>query len=499
MTHDSIDIDGHAGAEALLGERLLDAWVPSAIASVGEACNVLRAEPVEGQSKVLVYVVRPPEGVTFADVQSDLEGRRRIRHPGVLQLLMSGRLPDGRLVLVTPATGATSFASILAMRPPQLPDAVRIGAQLARALQAMHDSVGAYGPLTPEHVLVDEGPDGHPEAKILPMWWAWRHGLDETPSTAWAPWRRVGDGHLMADDAFSIGALMWHAIAGKAPIEADALDTLSGGLPEPLPLLSTQVRRKLPAALDGIVANLMDPDRSERPTDLADIAARLEDIAHQLEGGGPSIGPPMVTATPVPIGSQLRERSLVLPIPPPSPKTAVRPLETTPVPRAHVPAWKPPTPADDEEYEDAPTAPDGARAIGAAVEKVETIGDGGSRSLPGLPMPVPRAAVDLAEAETFIEGDDDDAEEGGTPGTAATEREAASLMSTPEAPQAAPAMPPLSRKTPNSLPDGEAPALAAEEEEESLGGRVPWLALVAGTGLVGAAVMLALYLFGVFG
>ena len=101
--------------------------------------------------------------------------------------------------------------------------------------------------------------------------------------------------------------------------------------------------------------------------------------------------------------------------------------------------------------------------------------------------------------ETKSKGDDDDAEEGGTPGTAATEREAASLMSTPEAPQAAPAMPPLSRKTPNSLPDGEAPALAAEEEEELLGGRVPWLALVAGTGLVGAAVMLALYLFGVFG
>ena len=79
MTHDSIDIDGHAGAEALLGERLLDAWVPSAIASVGEACNVLRAEPVEGQSKVLVYVVRPPEGVTFADIKR--QWRSEVRQP----------------------------------------------------------------------------------------------------------------------------------------------------------------------------------------------------------------------------------------------------------------------------------------------------------------------------------------------------------------------------------------------------------------------------------
>jgi len=470
MPPDSIEAQGTSNAESLLGQTLLGAWVPTAVASVGVSTDVLRAEPVQGESKVLVHVVQPTPDVDLDALNSDLENRRRLRHPGVLRLLMSGTLPDGRVVVVTPSTGASSLASHLAMRPPRLPDAIRIASQVGRALQAMHDTCGAYGPLTPEHVLMVPGPDGREDARLLPVWWAWRHGFDDLEASPWQPWRRVNEPHRMADDAFALGALLWHAVAGRAPIDADALDTLTGSVPDPLPPLSSQLRRRIPAALDGIVANLLDPERGERPTNLAVIADRLEDIVHQLEGGGPAIGPPMVMATPVPVGGQLRERSLVLPIPPPAARSvSEQDADAT-------------SPAEDPE--DQPTAPSGTRA------------------LEGLHMPAPRTGLDPSEAVTLIEGDDDDDDDG--PPTPVTDFAGVNPLADPDtAPpmgQRDPSVPTI-RTTPNSLPDQPAPSGDGDQSEpdEALGSRLPWLAVVAGTGLLGAALLLVLYLFGVFG
>jgi len=75
---------------------------------------------------------------------------------------------------------------------------------------------------------------------------------------------------------------------------------------------------------------------------MMDAAEELEEIAHALAGGtGPVIAPPMLLTTPVPVGGQLRDQSLILPVPPP-PMTQSRASSTpaplrglTPMPRMH--------------------------------------------------------------------------------------------------------------------------------------------------------------------
>lgn len=438
----------------LLGQTILGAWIPVAVASTGTACEVFRADAIDGDSRVLLHVIRPPDTMSATDLHEALESRRRVRHPGLLQLLMSGRLDDGRVVLVTPSTGASTLASHLAMRPPRLPTALHISAQIARGLQAVHDTHGGYGPLTPEHVLIVPDESGQQMAQLLPVWWAWRHGFDDEPAAPWLPAPRATSSTSMADDVWSLGALIWHAIAGSPPTDVGALDTLDG-TPKSLPALSSQVRRRLPASLDLMVSRLTHASPDARPRDLAGVADELEDLAHSLDGG-PSIGPPMVMNTPVPVGGQLRERSLVLPVAPPA-RTISKPEETV---------------------DDYPTAPSGTRALRGVHMPVPRTGPGVSTDKPKREpelRPPPRNPDDPITADPMpaVVGPEDMLEppsQSGQEGSPAPKRPAP------------------------------APSTPAPLEHPQESGQSPWmtvLAVIGGLGLVSAAIILALYLAGI--
>lgn len=306
---------GEGSGSSLLGKQVLGTWVPTAVADSGKEREVLRAQPVDGHANVLV---RLPDDIPAREALDRLEQARVVRGQGLLPLLTHDMMGDKRLCVVTPATGATTLASRLATRPLNVQETVRVAAGIARGLARMHASGHPYRVLTPEHVLVCAGPHGQDEICLLPLWWIWRHGFDASHATPWVlPADREPPGR--AADAWSLGALIWHALTGMPPIGDEPVDG-----PIEMPLVSTHSKRGVPAELDTLVAELMHADPQERLTDADVIAERLETLSHQFEGGGPGIAPPMLLNTPVPVGGQLRQRSLVLPVPPP-PRTHEEP------------------------------------------------------------------------------------------------------------------------------------------------------------------------------
>jgi hypothetical protein len=415
----------------------MDAWVPVALAEDGPDRQVLKAEPVEGHSKVLVHVVRVPENVDRDSLAGTLEGIRRIRHPQVLRILMDGWIGPQSLIVVTPSLGATPWATRLVTRPPSLVESVRVIAQVAHGLHAVHTHGRVYGPLTPEHVLVVPGPTGWDEACLLPTWWSWRYGFSMAEARSWQPPEVIGRTESewatedRSSDAWRLGAVAWHSLTGSPPPEgAGKPGTL-------LPTLTATVRAAVPEGLEAVVAALLHADPRVRPVDMGRVAERLEEVVHHLEGGGPMIGPPMVTATPIPFGGQLRERSLVLPVPPPAPRP---------------PPPSPPTPA-----------------------------------VPPMPAVPPTAAV---LPTPVIE------EHGATPATQRTRAEAATLMpllgEEPGDTLDLPSPQPIARVVPTSSPVAD-PLPAPTSAWRVVG------PIVASAGLAAVAVLLVLYLAGLLG
>ncbi len=337
----------------LLGARLLDTWIPTAVAESGPGREVLRARPDDGPAHVLVLVVRRPGDHDPAVLRAELERARSLRHPTIQRVLTYGDLGSdaSRILVVTPSTGATTLATRLITRPPPLVGLARILAATARALDAIHAQGRTYGPLTPEHVLVTPGPSGEEVASLLPLWWTWRHGFDAAPA---APWRLPGAREDdPTADAFSLGALLWHGLTGAPPLEGTET------APPRFAPVSAVVPRALPETLDRLAAELLSSEEAARPRDLQVVAERLEALVHELEGGGPPIAPPMLMATPVQVAGQLRQKGAALPVPPPAPTQTVIDERPGPGPER-------PEPARSDEARTPPTETDGRRAPFAA-------------------------------------------------------------------------------------------------------------------------------------
>lgn len=299
---------------------LLDSCVPTHVAEDSASRAILLATPVEGTHEVSVVIVRRPSGTDEprpAALEAELAHARRLRSEHVLPLILDGALNGSRYVLVTPANGAVSLAERLVIRPPSTAEVLAALADVARGLADIHRQGRGFGPLAPDHILLVPGPDGHDRGALPPVWWAWRHGFD---AEAAAPWRCAAPGgHPSARDAWALAAIAWHALTGAPP---DALG--------PDVALRTSLPASAPPALTGLLDPLLACPVSESPVDLARIAEMLERIAHQLEGGqGPSIAPPMLLGTPVPIGGQLRARPSPLAIPPPPATTPFAPRPRT--------------------------------------------------------------------------------------------------------------------------------------------------------------------------
>lgn len=323
-----------AGTEnaSLIGKTVLDAWVPSAVADSSAHRDVYRADPLEGSSKVLVGVFPVPDHVDRNHIERSIESARRIRHPNLMRVLGSGQLDDGRQVLVTPATGARTLATRFVTRPPALAELLRLAGQVGRAIAALHLDGRTFGPVTPEHVLLNTGADGRDDAKLVPVWWGWRHGFDVDPASSWNRHLGAGPGRKYEHDVFALGALIWHGLTHRPPLEPDSVTTLTGSsTPPPVPRASSLVRRRLPNRVDDLIADMLNRGAGSPFPSMIEAAEQLEEIAHTLEGGtGPVIAPPMVMATPVPVGGQLRDKSLILPVPPPPMSHA--PSSSTPPP-----------------------------------------------------------------------------------------------------------------------------------------------------------------------
>ena len=224
----------------------------------------------------------------------------RLSHPNVVQVYDSGVHEELLYIVMERLSGKPLSDLLYDGEVGELPDVVRIGAQLAEALQAAHaiglvhrdlktDNVFIERPLEREArrcVLLDFGLAYIEQSEELG-----RLTRDSDTHVAGTPLymspEQVSAAPLTsATDIYSLGCMLYELLSGETPFEGDEA-TLIRVMTRHLFAAPKPLRHKVPQIstdLEQLVMAMLNKDPELRPT-AAEIALELRDLAH-----APSLG-----------------------------------------------------------------------------------------------------------------------------------------------------------------------------------------------------------------
>src|SRR5881394_690739 len=99
--------------------------------------------------------------------QQEKEALARVDHPGVVGVLDTGELPDGKPYLVMQFIDGVTLRSQIKPEGIPLERAAEIIKQIGRALSAAHDRGIFHRDLKPENIMVQQLTDGDEQVKII--------------------------------------------------------------------------------------------------------------------------------------------------------------------------------------------------------------------------------------------------------------------------------------------------------------------------------------------
>ncbi|CNF25697.1 serine/threonine-protein kinase pknH [Mycobacterium tuberculosis] len=204
-----------------------------------------------------------------------------LRHPGIAAVHDFGA-DGGRLYLVIELLDGRDLNAVMRDHPGGLPHerAARLAARIAAALAAAHERGVVHRDVKPANVMVDD----RDEITVLDFGIA-RYADAVTDLTGGAA---IGtpafmapeqfDGRAPVDaraDLYALGALMHVLLTGAPPYVADGMPSLLHAIMMTPPPSVRERRPDVPAALDGLVRDLLAKDPAGRPASAAEVIARL--------------------------------------------------------------------------------------------------------------------------------------------------------------------------------------------------------------------------------
>ncbi len=194
----------------------------------------------------------------------------RLRHPNIVALLDSGSCDRGPYAVFEYLSGET-VGERLRRGPLPVAAVLRVAAAVARALSHAHAHGVLHRDLKPGNVFLPSGA----EAKLIDFGLARVAGSGGPPGSGtsgyMAPEQRRGEPEDARTDLFALGLLVHEMAAGEALLPRDEAD--GAGTPPPSPPAAG-----LPAALERLVADLVEREPARRPGSADDVLARLAAI-----------------------------------------------------------------------------------------------------------------------------------------------------------------------------------------------------------------------------
>ena len=251
----------------------------------------------------------PPSGSAKARLERRSQAVARLRHPNLVRMLP---LPGGAGLqpLVGEARRLADFTLPAGtFKRFELDQVVRLLLDVLSGLSALHEVVTdgeafVHGAVCPQHVYVDE----HGTARLVPLLSSHLTGSSRPEHHGYlAPERLAGERLDVRADVFSVGVMLWEALAGQRLFAEPALAAIEARLSEPLtPQLAKRDAWAQPLCAIALKAIAFAPGRRYRTaldfshamaTAAAQQLSRVDTDAWQEEAPTPVFQPRLHLAT----------------------------------------------------------------------------------------------------------------------------------------------------------------------------------------------------------
>jgi serine/threonine protein kinase len=275
--------------EQVRAERTFDHFVVVETLGAGGMGTVYKARDTLLDRFVALKLLRRDLS-SEADHTSELQREARIAasvsHPNVIQVFSSGT-DHGQFYVVMELVDHGSLDDLIEQRT-SLPEelVIETGMQIAKGLRAAHRQGLIHRDVKPANILfVDEH-----TAKISDFGLAGAAAQgSETEGLIWgtpyyvAPERLNNDPEDFRSDVYGLGATLFHAIAGKAPIEGNTNSAVLLLELKQQPLDLRAVAPKVSEGTAAVLQRMIAPDPAQRFSSYDELVAELEQ-AHRALG-----------------------------------------------------------------------------------------------------------------------------------------------------------------------------------------------------------------------
>jgi diguanylate cyclase (GGDEF)-like protein/PAS domain S-box-containing protein len=219
---------------------------------------------------------------------------RQLSGVGVTGLHDAGTADD-RLFLVQPFVPGSTLEQLLTRGPLSLQAVLRIGLDVATALDTAHGAGVCHRDVKPANVIVD-GLDPVGTVTLIDFGFARSPWLDESirddlvGTVRYLAPEAAGLLAVPADersDLYAVGVLLFECLAGRPPFQATSVgDLLRQHLSTPAPELR-DLGVQVPRALDAVLQRLLRKEPAERYQSAAALVADLNALLLAVEAGDP--------------------------------------------------------------------------------------------------------------------------------------------------------------------------------------------------------------------
>lgn len=287
----------------------VDGWIVGKPIGTGAMGAVYEATDAALGRRVALKVLRrayADDAAAIARFEREARAASRVEHPGIVDVIAIGTLPDGRPYLVMSLLRGRSLRAELRDRGPlAIAEAWALVRQIALAVAAAHEVGVVHRDLKPDNVFVERADDAPPRARVLDFGLARLLPTTETPADGakltqtgvpmgtpryMAPEQWWGTDVGPAADQYALGVTLFELVTGRPPFVSDKLVEIAQDHLHQVPPQMSDFGVAVPAALEDVVARALAKKPEERFATLRDL----------IDAGDGALGAEPRTPAPVP-------------------------------------------------------------------------------------------------------------------------------------------------------------------------------------------------------
>jgi eukaryotic-like serine/threonine-protein kinase len=273
----------------------------------GGMAVVFRAEDLKHDRAVAIKILKPELASPHwsARFLREIQIASRLQHPSILALYDSGEV-DGLLYYVMPFVAGESLRARLArdgVLP--IPEAVRLGREMAEGLGYAHEHGVVHRDIKPENILLSSG---HALICDFGIARALTLAAGDTPTE---PGLAIGTPAYMSpeqfeadldldarSDIYSLGCVLFEVLAGTPPFRGPTVFSIMAQQSTARPPSLRRLRSDVPAFLEDAIVRALEKLPEQRFATAAELAAALDRSSGAPLRGASGLGGPAVAVLP---------------------------------------------------------------------------------------------------------------------------------------------------------------------------------------------------------